>query len=105
MNQGWLYQDCINQGDAGITVLDYYSQRYRHSSPETWRDRILSGQILADGNCVRPEIPLNKEQHLTYRRSPWQEPDAPLGFEVLHEDRDLLVAAKPSGWFCCNKNE
>lgn len=97
MNQGWLYQDCIYQRDAGITVLDYYSQRYRHSSPETWRDRILSGQVLVDGDRVHPEIPLTKGQLLTYQRSPWREPDAPLNFDVLHEDQDLLVVAKPSG--------
>ncbi len=97
MNQGWLYQDCINQRNAGIAVLDYYSQRYRHSSPETWRERILSGQILVDGDRVHPEMSLKKGQHLTYRRSPWQEPEVPLNFEVLHEDPDLLVAAKPSG--------
>lgn len=97
MNQGWLYQDCINQSDAGISVLDYYSQRYQHSSPETWRDRILSGQVLVDGDRVHPETPLKKGQHLTYQRSPWQESEVPLNFEVLHEDQDLLVVAKPSG--------
>jgi 23S rRNA pseudouridine1911/1915/1917 synthase len=97
MNQGWLYQEQIHQGDAGIAILDYYAQRYRHSSSETWRDRILSGQILVDGDRVHPEMPLKKGHHLTYQRSPWQEPDAPLAFDVLHEDRDLLIVAKPSG--------
>jgi 23S rRNA pseudouridine1911/1915/1917 synthase len=97
MNQGWLYQEHVNQGDSGIAILDYYVQRYRHSSPETWRDRILSGQILVDGNRVHPELLLKKGQHLTYQRSPWQEPDVPLAFDVLHEDRDLLIVAKPSG--------
>jgi 23S rRNA pseudouridine1911/1915/1917 synthase len=97
MNQGWLYQEHIKQGDAGTAILDYYTQRYRHSGPETWRDRILSGQILVDGDRVHPELPLKKGQHLTYQRSPWQEPDVPLAFDVLHEDRDLLIVAKPSG--------
>jgi 23S rRNA pseudouridine1911/1915/1917 synthase len=97
MNQGWLYQEHIQQKDAGIAILDYYAQRYRHSSPETWRDRILSGHILVDGDRVHPELLLQKGQHLTYQRSPWQEPDVPLAFDVLHEDRDLLIVAKPSG--------
>lgn len=97
MNQGWLYQERIKQGDVGIAVLDYYTHYYQHSSRSQWRDRILSGAILVDGDRVDPELLLKKGQHLTYQRSPWQEPEVPLDFEVLHEDRDLLVVAKPSG--------
>jgi 23S rRNA pseudouridine1911/1915/1917 synthase len=36
-------------------------------------------------------------QELTYDRPPWEEPDVPLNFEILHEDRDLFIVAKPSG--------
>ncbi len=36
-------------------------------------------------------------QQLTYQRPPWTEPDVPLFFEVLYEDAEVLVVAKPSG--------
>lgn len=97
MNQGWTYQERIDRADVGLTVLDYYSQRYRHSSPTQWRDRIAAGQILLDGCPTTAESQLQQGQQLTYRRSPWVEPDAPLSFEVLYEDADLLAIAKPSG--------
>jgi 23S rRNA pseudouridine1911/1915/1917 synthase len=97
MNQGWLYQERIKQGNVGIAILDYYANLYQHSSRAEWHDRILSGQILVDGVRVNPELLLKKGQCLTYQRSPWQEPDVPLAFDVLHEDRDLLIVAKPSG--------
>ena len=95
MNQGWTYRDQVTQ--PGITVLDYYSQRYRHSSQAEWRARILSGQILLDDAPASPDQILLPGQQLAYHRPPWQEPDVPLEFETLFADADLLVIAKPSG--------
>ncbi|HIK30287.1 MAG TPA: RluA family pseudouridine synthase [Oscillatoriales cyanobacterium M4454_W2019_049] len=97
MNSGWTYREKIDRADVGLTVLDYYTQRYRHSSETQWRDRIVAGQILLDGIPTHPEARLKKGQELTYHRSPWVEPEAPLDFEVLYEDSDLLVVEKPSG--------
>jgi hypothetical protein len=45
MNQGWVYTDRITAAEAGLSVLEFYTSRYRHSSQAEWRDRILSGQI------------------------------------------------------------
>ena len=97
LNQGWTYRDRISQVRPGETVLDYYTQRYSHSTREQWCDRILSGEIQVNGQTVPPATLLKKSDRLTYDRPPWEEPDVPLRFEVLHEDADLLVIAKPSG--------
>lgn len=97
MNQGWVYKDKVRQPEAGLTLLDYYTQLYRHSTEEEWRERILSGQMLIDGKQATPDAILKKGQCLTYHRSPWQEPDVPLSFEILYEDTDLLIVDKPSG--------
>jgi 23S rRNA pseudouridine1911/1915/1917 synthase len=97
LNQGWTYREKIDRADVGLTVLDYYTQRYRHSSETQWRDRIAAGQILLNDRPATAEVQLQRGQWLTYHRSPWVEPEAPLDFEVLYEDADLLVVAKPSG--------
>ena len=97
VNNGWTYREQIDRSAQGLTVLDYYTQRYRHSSRAKWADRIQSGQILLDEVAITAETRLLAGQQLSYRRSPWQEPDVPLTFEVLYEDADLMVVAKPSG--------
>lgn len=97
MNQGWVYSDRITPLDAGCSVLDFYTTRYRHSTRAEWRDRIVSGQIRQQGNPVTPDDRLQIGQTLSYHRPPWAEPVVPLGFEVLYEDRDLMAIAKPSG--------
>jgi 23S rRNA pseudouridine1911/1915/1917 synthase len=97
MNQGWTYQDRIGQVDVGQSVLAYYGQRYRHSFPEEWADRIQRGQILLDGQPTQPQAILQYRQVLTYYRSPWEEPTVPLTLECHYDDDQVLVVAKPAG--------
>jgi 23S rRNA pseudouridine1911/1915/1917 synthase len=40
---------------------------------------------------------LRAGQHVTWHRPPWEEPPAPLHFDVVHEDDTLLVVNKPAG--------
>ncbi|MBW4487874.1 MAG: RluA family pseudouridine synthase [Trichocoleus desertorum ATA4-8-CV12] len=97
MNRGWVYREQVTRAKAGLTVLQYYTQHYRHSTPAEWQERISAGQVLLDGKPVEANTQLQTGQSLTYHRPPWSEPEVPLDFEVLHEDADLLVIAKPSG--------
>lgn len=97
MNQGWIYQNQINASTQDLTVLEFYRQRYPHSSQEQWQQRIDQGQIRLDGAPTTAVTPLQRGQRLSYHRPPWQEPEVPLNISVLYEDADLLGVAKPSG--------
>ncbi|MBW4653328.1 MAG: RNA pseudouridine synthase [Kaiparowitsia implicata GSE-PSE-MK54-09C] len=97
MNDGWIYQDQVLPRDVGQTLVNYYAQRYRHSSQADWQQRIESGQIWVDGAIAPPETLLKPGQRLAYRRPPWQEPPVPLTFEVLYDDGDVIAIAKPAG--------
>jgi 23S rRNA pseudouridine1911/1915/1917 synthase len=97
VNRGWVYRDRVDGAAAGCTLLEFYSDRYRHSSRAEWHDRIEAGQIRVDGRLAMPETRLQAGQQLSYHRPPWQEPAVPLGFRVCHADDDLIVVEKPSG--------
>ncbi|MEM1425828.1 MAG: hypothetical protein AAGF75_04670 [Cyanobacteria bacterium P01_H01_bin.130] len=97
LNSGWVYRDRIAPKDAGRTVLDYYARYYRHSTRQAWGDRIDAGQIYLGDRRATPDQVLDVGQELRYDRPPWREPTVPLTFQVLYEDRDLMVVAKPSG--------
>jgi 23S rRNA pseudouridine1911/1915/1917 synthase len=97
LNQGWIYRDQVQPREAGQSLLDYYSQRYRHSDRQTWRDRIVAGQIQVEGRSASPDWVLEAGQRLTYHRPPWAEPMVPLHVEVLYADDDVVVVNKPSG--------
>ncbi|MBD1844647.1 RluA family pseudouridine synthase [Cyanobacteria bacterium FACHB-63] len=96
LNQGWIYTDRVRQ--SGITLLEYYTQHYRHSTQQEWRDRIQSGAIsINDVPVTDPETLLDVGQRLAYQRSPWVEPEVPFDVVTLHEDESLLMIDKPSG--------
>ncbi|HLE22565.1 MAG TPA: RNA pseudouridine synthase, partial [Vicinamibacteria bacterium] len=97
LNQGYTYRETLGPAAAQVTVLEYLSRSYRHSSADEWRARILAGKVLLDGSPAGPEERLRGGQILAWRRPPWQEPAAPLGFAVLYRDEHLLAVAKPAG--------
>ncbi len=97
LNDGYTYQEKLGAQAAGLTVLEYLSRRYQHSSRQDWQARIDTGRIRLDGSSVGPTELLETGQTLAWHRPPWNEPEAPTGFAVLYLDRHLLAVAKPKG--------
>jgi 23S rRNA pseudouridine1911/1915/1917 synthase len=96
-NSGYIYPDRILRGDEGVSVATFYALHYPHSTEAAWRQRIEAGQIRLNGRPASPDDPLTRGDRLEYHRPPWEEPEAPRGFETLFEDEGILVLAKPSG--------
>ncbi len=96
-NQGWVYRDRIRADSHGIGVLDFYAQRYHHSSWADWQARLEAGQIYVDDRIATAHDRLRSGQVLAYHRPPWEELPVPLDFQVIYEDGDLLAIAKPAG--------
>jgi 23S rRNA pseudouridine1911/1915/1917 synthase len=59
--------------------------------------RIEAGDVLLDSRPAADHVRLRRGQDLAWRRPPWREPDAPLAFDVIQEDDDLLAVVKPAG--------
>ncbi len=97
MNTGFEYREEVGPEAAGRSVLAWLTQRYRHSTEATWRERIASGEVRLDGEVALAMDVLRPGQTLVWHRPPWEEPIVPLGFAVLHRDEQLLAVAKPRG--------
>ncbi|MGO9556235.1 MAG: RluA family pseudouridine synthase [Syntrophobacteraceae bacterium] len=77
--------------------MAYLACKYAHSSIADWQDRLEAGQIYINDRRIDPGFILKNGQLLAWRRPPWDEPDAPLTYSILHEDEDLFGVAKPCG--------
>jgi 23S rRNA pseudouridine1911/1915/1917 synthase len=97
LNQGWIYREQVPPSAAGQTILSYYTKRYPHSSPAEWQQRITTGQVLVADQPTSTDTILKSGQPLSYHRPPWEEPDVPLNYEILHQEPDFLVITKPAG--------
>jgi 23S rRNA pseudouridine1911/1915/1917 synthase len=96
-NDGWTYHDRIPPSGAGLGVVDFYAERYGHSSPAAWERRLAAGEISRNGETLRADVTLADGDRLRWRRPPWPEPAVPARWDVIHDDGDLLVIDKPSG--------
>ena len=97
LNEGYVYRDEVRPADAGTQVLDYHAARFQHSSRESWRHSIEAGAVRVNGSVADCEQLLRAGDRLEFHRPPWEEPEAPLEFRVVHEDEQVLVVEKPSG--------
>jgi 23S rRNA pseudouridine1911/1915/1917 synthase len=97
VNDGCEYREQIGPDGNARTVLAYLSQRYPHSSPTEWAERIQSGRVLVYSRPAQCETLLHAGCELVWQRPPWIEPDAPCSFSILYEDDDVLAVAKPAG--------
>lgn len=97
MNDGYTYREVIKTPAAGERLDAYLSRRYRHATLSEWRGHIVAGRVRLDDAVVAVDAVLCAAQTLDWHRPPWTEPDAPLAFEILYQDADLLVVSKPAG--------
>ncbi|GEM44742.1 RluA family pseudouridine synthase [Deinococcus cellulosilyticus] len=97
LNQGYAYTEQLGKKAAGLTLLDYLSRFYTHSTLEDWQQRLIREEIELDGQTVSGNPELKPGQALVWHRPPWEEPEVPLDFTVVHEDEHLLAINKPSG--------
>ncbi|WP_336646780.1 pseudouridine synthase [Microbacterium sp. USHLN186] len=78
------------------TIGAYMAERFFHLDPERLLGRFDRGEIVArDGSALSRHTPLGAHEFVWYYREPPVERDIPFEIEVLHQDRDLVVADKP----------
>ena len=96
-NGGWEHREQLGPAAAGKTALEWLAARPGGAPVAEWRARFEQGQVLLDSAVAQPGQLLRAGQWLSWRRPPWEEPEVPLWFEVLHLDDALLAVHKPSG--------
>jgi 23S rRNA pseudouridine1911/1915/1917 synthase len=97
LNRGWTYRAPVDASGAGVTVLDYLADRYRHTDRAGWARRLHDGEVAIGGATAHVETRLHAGEVVVWHRPPWVEPDVPLTFDLLHADDEVVAVAKPSG--------
>lgn len=97
LNRGWSYREQVGPRAAGQTVLEYLVSTRAHSTAAEWTARLDRGEVEIEGARAEAAAVLRPGQVVVWHRPPWDEPDVPLRFEVVHEDEAIVAVDKPSG--------
>lgn len=97
LNRGWSYREQVGPDADGLTILDYLSATRTHSTPAEWAERLDRGEVEIEGACAQGSTVLRPGQTVVWHRAPWDEPDVPTQYAIVHEDDDLVAVDKPSG--------
>lgn len=96
-NRGWSYREQVGPDGSGLSVLSYLAGKRLHSSKDEWAARLERGEVDIEGKRARGDAILQAGQVIVWHRPPWEEAAVPMGFDVIHEDAEILVVSKPSG--------
>lgn len=97
LNHGFSYRSRVGPEAAGRTLLEHLAISYAHSDTTRWQVRLRSGEITLEGLTATGAERVRPGQAILWARPPWDEPDVPLSFGVIHEDDDVLIVDKPAG--------
>ncbi len=97
MNTGYTYRAQLGPSDHGATVLDTLTARWFHSDADTWRRRLVDGEITLEGVVPTPETRVRQGAWLSWARPPWEEPPVPSDWRELFVDDAVVVVDKPPG--------
>ena len=86
----------IKPADAGMTVLDFFDERFPYMGRDYWLDRIDRGWILENGRPVSYADILKENRELHPYSPKVKEPAVASDIRVLDETDDWLAVYKPA---------
>ena len=97
LNEGWTYKEIIQPKDSNRELLEFLTSKYKHSSEVNWIERITSQEVKVNESQSDPKSRLSSGDLICWERPPWVEPSVPISWEVLFDNKDILVINKPAG--------
>lgn len=63
LNDGCSYEDKLEfRKSEQISILDFYTKQYTHSTRDVWKQRIEDGQITLNGEVIsNPDTRITRE--------------------------------------------
>lgn len=96
-NNGYSYRMQIGPEHSHLSLLDFLSGKFAHSSKSEWNARIEDGEVFLNEQLAQADQQLVSGMILVWNRPAWEEPGVPLSFQIAHQDQHMLAVDKPSG--------
>ncbi len=83
--------------DGSLRLDSLLSRKYPVLSRELWKQRIQDGEVLLNGDRVRPSRKLKPGETITFRYTKKAEPEIDRTLDIIYEDASVLLISKRPG--------
>ena len=91
------FESVVQPEHEGWPLLDSLSSRFTYHSRELWGEKLAGGFVAVNGAVATPETIAHRGDKVVYHVTNYTEPEVPTDFEVVFEDDEFMLVAKPAG--------
>ena len=91
------FESVVRPEHDRMLLLDSLSYRFTYHSRETWKENLDRGLVSLNGECANSETVARKGDKVVYHVENYEEPDVPTEFDMVFEDEEFMLVAKPAG--------
>lgn len=91
------FESVVQPEHEGWLLLDSLCARFTYHSKMDWADKLARGLVSINGIEANASTVVHRNDKVVYHVENYTEPDVPTDFEVIFEDEEFMLVAKPAG--------
>lgn len=91
------FESVVQPEHEGWLLLDSLCKRFTYHSRELWSEKLAGGFVSVNGAVATLETVAHRGDKVVYHVTNYTEPEVPTDFEIVFEDDEFMLVAKPAG--------
>lgn len=91
------FESVVQPEHNGWLLLDSLCSRFTYHSKADWTEKLSRGLVTINGIVADVATVAHKNDKVVYHVENYTEPEVPTNFDVVFEDEEFMVIAKPAG--------
>lgn len=90
------YKLSVKKKYEGFNIIDFFSATVPRSTPEIWIEKITSKNLTVNSKTITVDYKVKGGDLTTHQSEPKTEPPVSTSIDLIYNDDQILVLAKPS---------
>lgn len=91
------FESVVQPEHEGWLLLDSLCARFTYHSQMDWADKLSRGLVTINGEVANASTVAHKNDKVVYHVENYTEPEVPTNYEIVFEDDEFMLVAKPAG--------
>ncbi|MCF0221885.1 MAG: RluA family pseudouridine synthase [Fibrobacter sp.] len=91
------FESVVQPGHEGWLLLKSLCARFTYHSEMEWAEKLARGLVSVNGAVANAATVAHKNDKVVYHVENYTEPEVPTDYDVVFEDDEFMLVAKPAG--------